>query len=151
MKQGEIIHNTSFCFSFFPKIERKEENKIWNWTELKLIIRLRKYKTVFADFKFPPCEIVDEKTYATVQVGKDLHMSLNSDLMYINHSCEPTLVRRKKWLFCCSSFFKSRFRLLLFYFVFFTWIFLFPIVLFFFFFSEMILLTYDILFFLFEW
>ncbi|RKF60062.1 hypothetical protein OnM2_054069 [Erysiphe neolycopersici] len=46
---------------------------------------------VFADLKFPPCEIIDERTYASVQVGKDLHMSLNSDLMFINHSCEPTI------------------------------------------------------------
>lgn len=30
-------------------------------------------------------------TYATVQAGRDLHIQLNSDLVFINHSCEPTL------------------------------------------------------------
>lgn len=30
--------------------------------------------------------------YSSVQAGKDLHIELNSDLVYINHSCKPTLV-----------------------------------------------------------
>lgn len=47
---------------------------------------------LFAKLDFPPCELVDEPTYATVQMGKDKHLTLNSDLLYINHSCEPSLV-----------------------------------------------------------
>ncbi|KAL6879525.1 hypothetical protein HDV57DRAFT_110281 [Trichoderma longibrachiatum] len=46
---------------------------------------------LFAKLDFPPCELVDEPTYATVQMGKDKHLTLNSDLLYINHSCEPSL------------------------------------------------------------
>lgn len=30
--------------------------------------------------------------YTTVQCGRDAHIELNSDLRYINHSCEPNLV-----------------------------------------------------------
>ncbi|KAF2804638.1 uncharacterized protein BDZ99DRAFT_467323 [Mytilinidion resinicola] len=32
------------------------------------------------------------KAYTSVQAGPDLHIELNSDLVYINHSCEPTLI-----------------------------------------------------------
>jgi len=32
------------------------------------------------------------KAYSSVQASKHLHIELNSDLVYINHSCEPTLV-----------------------------------------------------------
>ena len=39
------------------------------------------------------CTLTDEATYATVQVGPGKHLNLNSDLLYINHSCEPSLVR----------------------------------------------------------
>ena len=31
-------------------------------------------------------------TYQTVQTGRDSHIQLNSDLVYMNHSCEPSLV-----------------------------------------------------------
>jgi hypothetical protein len=48
--------------------------------------------SVFAKFDFPPCTTASEPTYATVQTGRDTHLNLNSDLLYINHSCEPTLV-----------------------------------------------------------
>lgn len=48
--------------------------------------------SVFAKFDFPPCTTASEPTYATVQTGRDTHLSLNSDLLYINHSCEPSLV-----------------------------------------------------------
>ncbi|RGP75870.1 post-set domain-containing [Fusarium sporotrichioides] len=48
--------------------------------------------SVFAKFDFPPCTPASEPTYATVQTGRDTHLSLNSDLLYINHSCEPTLL-----------------------------------------------------------
>ncbi|CAM1509170.1 Fc.00g029090.m01.CDS01 [Cosmosporella sp. VM-42] len=47
---------------------------------------------VFAKFSFPPCTTASEPTYATVQMGKDSHLNLNSDLLYINHSCEPSLI-----------------------------------------------------------
>jgi len=30
--------------------------------------------------------------YTSVQAGRDLHIELNSDLVYINHSCDPTLI-----------------------------------------------------------
>lgn len=30
--------------------------------------------------------------YTSVQASRDLHIELNCDLVYINHSCEPTLV-----------------------------------------------------------
>ncbi|KAG0226182.1 hypothetical protein B0O80DRAFT_437336 [Mortierella sp. GBAus27b] len=32
------------------------------------------------------------KTYTSVQVGKDAHIELNSDLVYMNHSCDPTVI-----------------------------------------------------------
>ncbi|RGP72711.1 histone-lysine n-methyltransferase ash1 [Fusarium longipes] len=48
--------------------------------------------SVFAKFDFPPCTPASEPTYATVQTGRDTHLNLNSDLLYINHSCEPTLL-----------------------------------------------------------
>lgn len=48
---------------------------------------------VFAKLAFPPCTVAEEPTYATVQTGKDSHLNLNSDLLYINHSCDPSLVR----------------------------------------------------------
>ncbi|CAO1616377.1 unnamed protein product [Parajaminaea phylloscopi] len=32
-----------------------------------------------------------EKRYSTVQVGADEHIELNSDLLYINHSCDPSV------------------------------------------------------------
>lgn len=47
---------------------------------------------VYAKLAFPPCTVAEEPTYATVQTGKNSHLNLNSDLLYINHSCEPSLV-----------------------------------------------------------
>lgn len=47
---------------------------------------------VLAHFDFPPCTAASAPTYATVQTGRDSHLNLNSDLLYINHSCEPSLV-----------------------------------------------------------
>ncbi|PVH83830.1 hypothetical protein DL98DRAFT_104568 [Cadophora sp. DSE1049] len=46
---------------------------------------------LFAKLEFPPCTKTDKPTYATVQMGKEEHLNLNSDLVYINHSCEPSL------------------------------------------------------------
>jgi hypothetical protein len=47
---------------------------------------------VVAKLSFPPCALADEPTYATVQIGRNRHLNLNSDLLYLNHSCEPSLV-----------------------------------------------------------
>ncbi|KAJ4158106.1 uncharacterized protein LMH87_008648 [Akanthomyces muscarius] len=47
---------------------------------------------LFARFDFPPCTEAPEPTYATVQMGRNRHLNLNSDLLYINHSCEPSLI-----------------------------------------------------------
>jgi len=47
---------------------------------------------VYARMSFPPCTMADEPTYATVQCGRDAHLNLNSDMLYINHSCDPSLV-----------------------------------------------------------
>jgi hypothetical protein len=47
---------------------------------------------VYAKVSFPPCTLADVPTYATVQFGRDKHLNLNSDLLYINHSCEPSIV-----------------------------------------------------------
>jgi hypothetical protein len=47
---------------------------------------------LFAKMAFPPCTRADTPTYATVQSGKEEHLNLNSDLVYINHSCDPSLV-----------------------------------------------------------
>ncbi|RKF57521.1 hypothetical protein GcC1_188044 [Golovinomyces cichoracearum] len=46
----------------------------------------------FASFEFPPSTITSQPTYATVQLDAKSHMNLNSDLLYINHSCEPSLI-----------------------------------------------------------
>ncbi|KAI6715647.1 hypothetical protein JHW43_001849, partial [Diplocarpon mali] len=46
---------------------------------------------LFARFEFPPCTWTDRPTYATVQTAEGEHLNLNSDLVYINHSCEPSL------------------------------------------------------------
>ncbi|KAI0378334.1 hypothetical protein F5Y04DRAFT_262410 [Hypomontagnella monticulosa] len=47
---------------------------------------------LYAKMDFPPCTLAKEPTYATVQCGRDKHLNLNSDLLYINHSCEPSLI-----------------------------------------------------------
>ncbi|PKY03228.1 galactose-proton symport [Aspergillus campestris IBT 28561] len=33
-----------------------------------------------------------KKAYTSVQTGRDSHIELNSDLVYCNHSCDPSLV-----------------------------------------------------------
>lgn len=47
---------------------------------------------VYADMSFPPCTLIEEPSYASVQVDRNKHILLNSDLLYLNHSCEPSLV-----------------------------------------------------------
>ena len=47
---------------------------------------------VYAKMSFPPCSLAESPTYATVQIGREQHLNLNSDLLYINHSCRPSLV-----------------------------------------------------------
>lgn len=56
--------------------------------------------SVFANMSFPPCTKETVRTYATVQIARDEHLNLNSDLLYINHSCEPSLVSRDVSLKC---------------------------------------------------
>ncbi|TVY40239.1 hypothetical protein LOCC1_G006762, partial [Lachnellula occidentalis] len=46
----------------------------------------------FAKLAFPPCTLADKATYATVQMGREQHLNLNSDLVYINHSCVPSVI-----------------------------------------------------------
>ncbi|KAB8303049.1 hypothetical protein EYC80_004503 [Monilinia laxa] len=40
----------------------------------------------------PPCTPAPSATYATVQTSPTTHLNLNSDLLYINHSCTPSLI-----------------------------------------------------------
>lgn len=47
---------------------------------------------LYAPMSSPPVTPAAAATYATVQVGRNQHINLNSDLLYINHSCEPSLV-----------------------------------------------------------
>ncbi|KAF3766027.1 hypothetical protein M406DRAFT_233426, partial [Cryphonectria parasitica EP155] len=47
---------------------------------------------VFADMTFPPCVLIEKPSYASVQVDQDKHILLNSDLLYMNHSCDPSLI-----------------------------------------------------------
>ncbi|CAK7265592.1 hypothetical protein SEPCBS119000_001592 [Sporothrix epigloea] len=47
---------------------------------------------LFAPMSSPPITPAAAATYATVQVGRDQHINLNSDLLYVNHSCEPSLL-----------------------------------------------------------
>ncbi|KAI5928261.1 hypothetical protein F4810DRAFT_185853 [Camillea tinctor] len=47
---------------------------------------------LYAKMDFPPCTLAEAPTYATVQCGRAQHLNLNSDLLYINHSCEPSLI-----------------------------------------------------------
>ncbi|CAJ2511793.1 Uu.00g074180.m01.CDS01 [Anthostomella pinea] len=47
---------------------------------------------LYAKMDFPPCTLSETPTYATVQCGLEKHLDLNSDLMFINHSCEPSLI-----------------------------------------------------------
>lgn len=47
---------------------------------------------LYAELTSPPCTFVEESTYATVQAGRNKHILLNSDLLYLNHSCEPSLI-----------------------------------------------------------
>lgn len=47
---------------------------------------------LYAELTSPPCTFVEASSYATVQAGRDRHILLNSDLLYLNHSCEPSLV-----------------------------------------------------------
>lgn len=47
---------------------------------------------LFAKLEFPPCTKAEKPTYATVQMGRNEHLNLNSDLLYINHGCDPSLV-----------------------------------------------------------
>jgi hypothetical protein len=45
--------------------------------------------SIFARITSPTPAVV---AYSSVQASRDLHIELNSDLVYINHSCKPSLV-----------------------------------------------------------
>ena len=47
--------------------------------------------SVFTKLTFPPCTFAINKAYSTIQISRNTHMDLNSDLFYFNHSCNPTL------------------------------------------------------------
>ena len=46
---------------------------------------------VFAELTSPPLTAAKCAAYSTVQTAAAMHMELNSDLVYINHSCVPSL------------------------------------------------------------
>lgn len=75
-----------------PKIQKVIVNNEKEFTTKSIsVIDLPPF-ALFAKLGFPPCTSAEEPTYATVQMGKDMHFNLNSDLVYLNHSCEPSLV-----------------------------------------------------------
>lgn len=45
----------------------------------------------FTRLTFPPLSIAAEPQYSTLQISRTLHVFLNSDLAYVNHSCAPSL------------------------------------------------------------
>lgn len=63
---------------------------------------------VFADMTFPPCTLVGASTYATVQISRDRHILLNSDLLYLNHSCEPSLVSIRVYIYLGIYIYNTR-------------------------------------------
>ncbi|KIW55984.1 hypothetical protein PV05_04687 [Exophiala xenobiotica] len=46
---------------------------------------------LFARLASPPLTFAPAKRWSTVQVSETQHIELNSDFLYINHSCEPSL------------------------------------------------------------
>ncbi|PRP83951.1 hypothetical protein PROFUN_08635 [Planoprotostelium fungivorum] len=47
--------------------------------------------STFTKLTFPPLTLVESPSYATLQTGRDQHVLLNSDIMFANHSCSPSL------------------------------------------------------------
>ena len=43
-------------------------------------------------FRLEGLTTAPKKRYTTVQVGPDEHVELNSDLVYMNHSCDPSVI-----------------------------------------------------------
>ncbi|KUJ13157.1 putative galactose-proton symport [Mollisia scopiformis] len=75
-----------------PDIQKVLVNKEQEYTTKSIsLVDLPPY-ALYAKFAFPPCTAAEKPTYATVQMGKDKHLNLNSDLVYINHSCEPSVI-----------------------------------------------------------
>jgi len=75
-----------------PSIQKVIVNNKKEFTTKSIsTVTLAPYALV-AKLSFPPCTKADKPTYATVQMGWDEHLDLNSDLVYINHSCDPSLV-----------------------------------------------------------
>jgi hypothetical protein len=77
----------------------------WVKPDLTRLLRVEKNPGVFASrsvslVSLPPGAVfarISNPTpatvaYSSVQAGKDLHIELNCDLVYANHSCQPSLV-----------------------------------------------------------
>ncbi|CCX30186.1 hypothetical protein FPQ18DRAFT_103778 [Pyronema domesticum] len=62
-----------------------------NFTTLSTSLVDLPANAVFARFTSPPITPAT-KAYSTVQTSADTHIELNSDLVYINHSCNPSLI-----------------------------------------------------------
>ncbi|KAL3421863.1 hypothetical protein PVAG01_06018 [Phlyctema vagabunda] len=76
-----------------PDIQEVLASKTTDFTTKSISRVDRAPFAVFAKLAFPPCtEAPEGATYATVQMGRDAHLNLNSDLVYINHSCDPSLI-----------------------------------------------------------
>ncbi|KAI3632505.1 hypothetical protein MIR68_009611 [Amoeboaphelidium protococcarum] len=69
---------------------QKCEGKSGSFVE-KLVTKMSFSKDdVVASFK-ETCTLTKEKRYSSVQIGRDSHIELNSDLVYMNHSCDPNV------------------------------------------------------------
>lgn len=47
---------------------------------------------IFARIEPDVISVVPEQRYTTVQIDRNTHIELNSDLVYCNHSCDPSVV-----------------------------------------------------------
>ncbi|KAI1496401.1 hypothetical protein F5X99DRAFT_424691 [Biscogniauxia marginata] len=57
---------------------------------------------LYAKMEFPPCTLAESPTYATVQCGRNKHLNLNSDLLYI--VCEIGPWKRSLGIFDTANF-----------------------------------------------
>jgi hypothetical protein len=77
----------------------------WVQPDLSRLLRVEKNPGAFTSrsvslVKLPPGAVfarISNPTpatvaYSSVQAGRDLHIELNCDLVYVNHSCKPSLV-----------------------------------------------------------
>ncbi|KZV93004.1 hypothetical protein EXIGLDRAFT_717654 [Exidia glandulosa HHB12029] len=47
---------------------------------------------LFTPLTSPPLTLTSTKAYSSIQLSRTEHAELHSDLLYVNHSCEPSLV-----------------------------------------------------------